>query len=153
MKRQTAITHTNTMQAIPLQGLNYILSLVVPAAVFFSTLIFDDHISKLLSVLLGSVIGGVAVDYIRPEQIPYRNVSKVLCSSLLALAPSFSIVAYFSLEQWEYQLSVGFACGLFSIIFCTVALMVADEQVKPGLTKLIKWFFGRFMDSDKPKNE
>jgi len=139
----------NQMTAtLPLQGLNFLFSLLLPATVLLSTLLLDDHSIKLLAILIGAIAGGVGVDYLRPEPTLKKNLTKIACSSVLALPLSFTVVRYFELDSWEYHLSIGASSGLLSIVFWNVVLIVADEQLKPSLTKTIKWFFSRF-DKDK----
>lgn len=119
-------------------GYNLLTSLLVPAFALFLPLVFDDNVIKILAVAFGAFIGGVGVDYIRPEKTIWRNVRKILCSSLFAIPPSFAIARYYQISNWEYVLCLGFLNGLIAIITVTVILAIADEHLKGMVTR---WLF------------
>lgn len=122
---------------IPTTGYNLVISLLIPFVALFLPLILDDNAVKILSVTLGAFIGGIGVDYIRPEKTIWRNIRKILCSSLFAIPPSFAFARYYQLEQWEYSLLVGFINGLIAVILITVILAIADEKLKSVITTLL----------------
>lgn len=133
MRQETNIMPTN----LHLTGYNFVMSLLVPAMALFLPLVFDDNVIKILAVTFGSFIGGVGVDYIRPEKTLWRNIRKILCSSLFAIPPSFALIKYYNFTEWEYVLCLGFLNGLIAIILVTVILAVADDHLKGIVTR---WF-------------
>jgi hypothetical protein len=118
-------------------SLNIALSLFIPTVALFLPLLFDDNVAKLLAVALGAFIGGIGIDYIRPEKTVWRNARKILCSSLFAIPPSFAISRYYELNYWEYSLLLGFVNGLIAIILVSVILAIAEENLKGIIAKIL----------------
>ncbi len=127
---------TQKPMSIHTTGYNLATSLIVPLLALFLPLIFDDNVAKIVAVLFGAFIGGIGVDYIRPEKTIWRNIRKILCSSLFAVPPSFAIARYYDLTTWEYSLCLGFVNGLIAIILVTVILKLADENLEGGIMRV-----------------
>ncbi len=127
----------NKEMSIHTTGYNLATSLLLPFLTLFLPLLFDDNVAKILAVLFGAIIGGVAVDYIRPEKTIWRNIRKIICSSLFAIPPSFALSRYYDFTTWEYSLMLGFVNGLIAIILVTIILKIADEKLEGVITKYL----------------